>query len=40
MHFPMLEFKSLLNKDQQNKFLDLGEGAMAKRNEVASPACP
>jgi Spy/CpxP family protein refolding chaperone len=35
----MLEFKSLLNKDQQKKFLDLVEGAMAKRNEVASPAC-
>jgi Spy/CpxP family protein refolding chaperone len=36
----MLEFKSLLNQDQQKKFLDLVEGAMAKRNEVASPACP
>jgi len=35
----MLEFKSLLDKDQQKKFLDLIEDAMAKRKEAAYPEC-
>ena len=33
----MLEFKSLLDKNQQKKFLDLIEGAMAKRKEALCP---
>ncbi len=33
----MLEFKSLLDKDQQKRFLDLIEGAMAKRKEALCP---
>ena len=33
----MLEFKALLDKDQQKKFLDLIEGAMAKRKEALCP---
>jgi len=36
----MLEFKGMLAKDQQKKFLDLIEGAMAKRKEAAYPVCP
>ncbi len=33
----ILEFKSLLDKDQQKKFLDLIEGAMGKRREALCP---
>jgi Spy/CpxP family protein refolding chaperone len=33
----MLEFRSMLNKDQQKKFLDLIEGAMAQHTESACP---
>jgi Spy/CpxP family protein refolding chaperone len=33
----MLEFKALLDKEQQRKFLDLIEGAMAKRKEALFP---
>jgi Spy/CpxP family protein refolding chaperone len=33
----MLEFKTMLDKDQQKKFLDLIEGAMAKRREALCP---
>jgi len=33
----LLEFKSLLDKDQQKKFLDLIEGAMGKRKEMVCP---
>jgi hypothetical protein len=33
----MLEFKALLDKDQQQKFLDLIEGAMANRKEALCP---
>jgi Spy/CpxP family protein refolding chaperone len=33
----MLEFKSMLNKDQQNKFMDMIEGAMTQRNEAVCP---
>jgi hypothetical protein len=36
----MLEFKALLDKDQQNKFLDLIEGAMVKRKDAGYPVCP
>ena len=36
----MLEFKAMLDKDQQNKFLDLIEGAMAKRKGAVYPVCP
>jgi Spy/CpxP family protein refolding chaperone len=36
----MLEFKALLDKDQQNKFLDLIEGAMAKRKGAVYSVCP
>jgi Spy/CpxP family protein refolding chaperone len=36
----MLEFKALLDKDQQKKFLDLIEGAMAKRKGAGYPVCP
>jgi hypothetical protein len=34
----MLEFKSMLNKDQQKKFLDMIDGAMGQRRGEA--ACP
>lgn len=33
----MLEFKSMLNKDQQKKFLHLIEAAMAQRREAICP---
>jgi Spy/CpxP family protein refolding chaperone len=33
----MLEFKAMLDKDQQKKFLDLIEGAMAKRKGTICP---
>lgn len=33
----MLEFKALLDKDQQKKFLGLIEGAMGKRKEMLCP---
>jgi Spy/CpxP family protein refolding chaperone len=33
----MLEFKSMLNKDQQKKFLDMIDGAMTQRKEAACP---
>jgi Spy/CpxP family protein refolding chaperone len=33
----MLEFKAMLDKDQQKKFLDLVEGAMGKRKETLCP---
>jgi Spy/CpxP family protein refolding chaperone len=36
----MLEFKALLDKDQKNKFLNLVEGAMAKRKGAVYPGCP
>jgi Spy/CpxP family protein refolding chaperone len=33
----MLEFKSMLGKDQQKKFFDLIQGAMTRRHEVQCP---
>jgi hypothetical protein len=33
----ILEFKAMLDKDQQKKFLDLIEGAMAKQKETLCP---
>jgi len=33
----MLEFKSLLDREQQKKFLDMVEGAMAERGEAICP---
>jgi Spy/CpxP family protein refolding chaperone len=33
----MLEFKSMLDKDQQKKFFDLVQGAMTKRQEIQCP---
>jgi len=33
----MIEFKSMLDRDQQKKFLDLVEGAMAQRREMQCP---
>jgi Spy/CpxP family protein refolding chaperone len=33
----MLEFKSMLNKDQQKKFLDMIDGAMTQRKETVCP---
>jgi Spy/CpxP family protein refolding chaperone len=33
----MLEFKSLLDQDQQKRFLDLIQRAMAQRNEAICP---
>lgn len=33
----MLEFKSMLDKDQQKKFLDLIQGAMVQRSETVCP---
>ena len=33
----MLQFKSMLDKDQQKKFFDLIQGAMAGRQEVQCP---
>jgi Spy/CpxP family protein refolding chaperone len=33
----MLEFKSMLNKDQQKKFMDMIEGAMGERRETICP---
>lgn len=33
----MLEFRAMLDKDQQKKFLNLIEGAMAQRNEMQCP---
>jgi hypothetical protein len=33
----MLEFKSMLDKEQQKKFLDMVEGAMAQRGEALCP---
>jgi hypothetical protein len=33
----MLEFKSMLDKDQQKKFLDMIEGATAQRGEAMCP---
>jgi Spy/CpxP family protein refolding chaperone len=33
----MLEFKAMLDKDQQKKFLSLIEGAMGKRKEMLCP---
>jgi hypothetical protein len=33
----MLEFKSMLDKDQQKKFLDMIEGAMSQRNKAMCP---
>lgn len=33
----LLEFKAMLDKDQQKKFLDLIEGAMGKRKEMLCP---
>ncbi len=33
----MLEFKSMLDKDQQQKFLNMIEGAMGQRGEMQCP---
>jgi Spy/CpxP family protein refolding chaperone len=33
----MLQFKSMLNEDQQRKFFDLIQGAMAMRQEIRCP---
>jgi Spy/CpxP family protein refolding chaperone len=33
----MLEFKSMLNKEQQKKFLDMIDGAMTQRKEAMCP---
>jgi Spy/CpxP family protein refolding chaperone len=33
----MLEFKSMLDKDQQKKFFDLIQGAMTRRQEIQCP---
>jgi Spy/CpxP family protein refolding chaperone len=33
----MLEFKSMLNKEQQKKFMDMIDGAMTQRKEAACP---
>jgi hypothetical protein len=33
----MLEFKALLDKDQQKRFLDLIEGAMTERKKAFCP---
>ena len=33
----MLQFRSMLDKDQQKKFFDLVQGAMTKRQEVQCP---
>jgi Spy/CpxP family protein refolding chaperone len=33
----MLQFKSMLNEDQQRKFFDLIQGAMATREEIQCP---
>ena len=33
----MLEFKSMLDKDQQKKFMDMIEGAMGERKEAVCP---
>jgi|GEM_PF-426567 Spy/CpxP family protein refolding chaperone len=33
----MLEFKSMLNKDQQKKFMDMIDGAMGGRREAVCP---
>ena len=33
----MLEFKSMLDKDQQKKFFDLIQGALTKRREIQCP---
>jgi Spy/CpxP family protein refolding chaperone len=33
----MLQFKSMLDKDQQKKFFDLIEGGMARRQEIQCP---
>ncbi len=33
----MLEFKSMLDRDQQKKFFDLIEGAMTRRQEIQCP---
>jgi Spy/CpxP family protein refolding chaperone len=33
----MLQFKSMLDKDQQRKFFDLIEGAMTRRQEIQCP---
>jgi Spy/CpxP family protein refolding chaperone len=33
----MLQFKSMLNEDQQRKFFDLIQGAMATRQEIQCP---
>ena len=33
----MLEFKSVLDKDQQKKFFDLIQGAMTKMHEIECP---
>jgi Spy/CpxP family protein refolding chaperone len=33
----MLEFKSMLDKDQQKKFLDMIDGAMTQRKEAVCP---
>jgi hypothetical protein len=33
----MLEFKSMLDQDQQKKFFDLIQGAMARRQEIPCP---
>jgi Spy/CpxP family protein refolding chaperone len=33
----MLEFKSMLDKDQQKKFFDLIQGAMTRRQEIHCP---
>ena len=33
----MLEFKSMLDKNQQKKFLDMVEGAMAQRGQAVCP---
>ena len=33
----MLEFKSMLDKDQQKKFLDMVEGAMGQRGQTICP---
>jgi uncharacterized membrane protein len=33
----MLEFRAMLNKEQQKKFLDLIEGAMVQRGEMQCP---
>ncbi|MGA3174988.1 MAG: periplasmic heavy metal sensor [Syntrophorhabdales bacterium] len=37
MVFHMLEFKSMLDKDQQKRFLDLVRGAMDQRREAMCP---